>query len=40
MKGIADIGYAQALETMELLAEFQARTKDDLAAWWDHASQP
>lgn len=37
VKGIADIGYAQALETMDLLAEFQARTKQDLAAWWTHA---
>jgi hypothetical protein len=35
VKGFADIAYAQALETMDLLAEFQARVKDDLAAWWN-----
>ncbi|HJR80678.1 MAG TPA: M1 family metallopeptidase [Anaerolineales bacterium] len=33
VKGVADIGYAQALETMDLLAEFHARTKEELAAW-------
>ena len=33
VKGVADIGYAQALETMDLLAEFQARTKEDLITW-------
>ena len=32
-KGLADISYAQALETMDLRAEFQARTKDDLIKW-------
>ncbi|MDQ2691756.1 MAG: ERAP1-like C-terminal domain-containing protein, partial [Chloroflexota bacterium] len=35
VKGIADMSYAQALETMDLLAEFQARTREDLAAWWN-----
>jgi uncharacterized Ntn-hydrolase superfamily protein len=33
VKGLADISYAQALETMDLKAEFQARTKDDLIKW-------
>ena len=37
VKGIADIAYGQALETMDLLAEFQARTKQDLVTWWNHA---
>ncbi len=36
-KGEADMAYAQALETMDLLAEFQARTKDDLIQWLDNA---
>jgi puromycin-sensitive aminopeptidase len=31
--GLADISYAQALETMDLRAEFQDRTKDDLIKW-------
>ena len=35
VKGFADMSYAQALETMDLLAEFQARTREDLAAWWN-----
>ena len=39
VKGFADIGYAQALETMDLLAEFQARVKDDLAAWWNDSER-
>ena len=39
VKGRADIAYAQALETMDLLAEFQARTKQDLAMWWNHAGR-
>jgi puromycin-sensitive aminopeptidase len=33
VKGEADMAYAQALETMDLLAEFQARVRDDLAMW-------
>jgi puromycin-sensitive aminopeptidase len=32
-KGEADMAYAQALETMDLLAEFQARIQDDLLKW-------
>ena len=39
VKGIADMGYAQALETMDLLAEFQARTKKDLAAWLSNTGE-
>ena len=38
-KGIADMAYAQAVETMDLLAEFQARTKNDLVQWLSHARQ-
>ena len=37
VKGIADMSYAQALETMDLLAEFQARTKQELAGWLNDA---
>ena len=33
VKGVSDMSYAQGLETMDQLAEFQARTKDDLAEW-------
>lgn len=33
VKGVADISYAQGLETMDLKAEFQARTKDGLIKW-------
>jgi puromycin-sensitive aminopeptidase len=33
VKGVADMGYAQALETMDLLAEFQARTKREIVTW-------
>ena len=33
VKGVFDMSYAQGLETMDLLAEFQARTKDDLIDW-------
>jgi puromycin-sensitive aminopeptidase len=32
VKGFADMGYAQALETMDLLTEFKARTKSELVA--------
>jgi hypothetical protein len=38
VKGIADMNYAQALEDMDLLAEFQARTKEDLTAWLNKAT--
>ena len=37
VKGIADMGYAQALETMDLLAEFQARTKHELVTWFNNS---
>lgn len=37
VKGIADMSYAQALETMDLLAEFQARTKHELVMWLNNA---
>lgn len=33
VKGEADMAYAKALETMDLLAEFQNRVKDDLIHW-------
>jgi len=33
VKGVYDLSYAQGLETMDLLAEFHARTKDDLTEW-------
>ena len=33
VKGIADMSYSQGLETMDQLAEFQDRTKDDLTEW-------
>jgi hypothetical protein len=32
------MSYAQALETMDLLAEFQDRIKNDLVAWLNNAS--
>ncbi len=37
VKGMADMSYAQALETMDLLAEFQTRTKDELITWLNNA---
>lgn len=33
VKGVADMSYAQALETMDQLAEFQDRTRDGLTEW-------
>lgn len=36
VKGEADRAYAQALETMDLMDEFQARVKDDLIRWLNH----
>jgi len=33
VKGEADIAYAQALETMDLWTEFQARVREDLIKW-------
>jgi puromycin-sensitive aminopeptidase len=39
VKGIADMSYAQALETMDLLAEFQSRTRQELAAWFSNTRQ-
>jgi puromycin-sensitive aminopeptidase len=38
-KGLADISYAQALEIMELRAEFQDRTKGDLIKWLSAAKE-
>lgn len=35
VKGVADMGYAQALETMDLQAEFRARTRGELMAWFN-----
>jgi puromycin-sensitive aminopeptidase len=37
VKGVADMGFAQALETMDLQAEFQARIKDELISWLNNA---
>ena len=34
LKGVADQSYARALETMDQLAEFRARTKGDVVAWF------
>ncbi|HEY0070594.1 MAG TPA: ERAP1-like C-terminal domain-containing protein, partial [Chloroflexia bacterium] len=34
LKGVADQSYARAIETMEQLAEFRARTKGDVVAWF------
>ena len=33
VKGVSDMSYAQGLEIMDQLAEFQARTRDDLTEW-------
>lgn len=40
VKGEADMAYAKALETMDLLAEFQARVKDDLIQWLGNHVKP
>ena len=37
VKGEADMAYAKALETMDLLAEFQNRAQDDLIRWLNRA---
>lgn len=37
VKGVVDMGYAQALETMDLLAEFQARTKQEIVTWLNNS---
>jgi puromycin-sensitive aminopeptidase len=34
LNGLAEKGYARALETLDQLAEFQARTRDDLVGWF------
>jgi puromycin-sensitive aminopeptidase len=34
LKGVADQSYARAIETMEQLAEFRARTKGDVVVWF------
>ena len=34
LKGLAERGYARALETMDQEAEFKARTRDDLVGWF------
>ncbi len=34
LDGQAPMSYARALETMDQMAEFQARTRDDLLAWF------
>ena len=33
VKGVSDMSYAQGLEKMDQLAEFQTRAKDDLVNW-------
>jgi hypothetical protein len=35
LQGQAQMSYARALEAMDQLAEFKARTRDDLLAWFD-----
>jgi len=37
VKGVADISYAQALENMDQLAEFQERTEDELGEWLNNS---
>jgi len=39
-KGEADMAYAKAVETMDLLAEFHARVKDDLITWLNNHVKP
>jgi hypothetical protein len=39
VKGVADMAYAQAVETMDLLAEFHSRIKDDLIEWLNHVNR-
>jgi len=39
VKGVADMSYAQALENMDLLAEFQVRVKEDLIRWLNRTKQ-
>jgi puromycin-sensitive aminopeptidase len=34
LQGVAEMSYARALENLDQLAEFKARTKDDLVAWF------
>jgi puromycin-sensitive aminopeptidase len=34
LQGAAEMSYARALETLDQLAEFKARTKDDMVAWF------
>ena len=34
LNGVAEMSYARALETLDQLAEFRARTRDDLLAWF------
>ena len=36
-KGVADMSYAQALEDMDQLAEFQLRTQDELGMWLNNS---
>jgi hypothetical protein len=33
------MAYAQAVETMDLLAEFHSRIKDDLIEWLNHVNR-
>ena len=40
VKGFADMSYAQALETMDLLAEFKARTRPELVVRFSNSSDP
>ena len=34
LNGVAEMSYARALETLDQLTEFKARTKGDLIAWF------
>ena len=35
LNGVAEMSYARALETLDQLAEFRSRTRDDLLAWFN-----
>lgn len=39
VRGFADMSYGQALETMDLMAEFQARTRQDLVNWLNESER-
>jgi puromycin-sensitive aminopeptidase len=37
LQGVAEMSYARALETLDQLTEFKARTRDDLVGWFKQA---